>query len=189
MKRLVPAVLILAAAASNAQSPAKIVITNDGGGIRAYRTAGGARTLILSILSTPHAPRTGGHVPAYLSALIDEAARKHGVDARLVTAVAGAESAYDPKAVSRTGACGIMQLMPRTARILGVSNVFDLRENIFGGTRYLRTLLDSFGGNVDLAVAAYNAGPGAVQKYGGIPPYAETRAYVRTVRAAYEAMR
>jgi soluble lytic murein transglycosylase-like protein len=189
MKRLVPAVLVLAAAAASAQSPAKVTITNDARGIHAYRTAGGIRTLILSILTAPHAARTGGRVPAYLSSLFDEAAKAHGVDARLVTAVAGAESAYDPGAVSRTGACGIMQLMPSTARLLGVTNVFDTRENVFGGARYLRTLLDTFGGNIDLAVAAYNAGPGAVQKYGGVPPYPETRAYVRTVRAAYDAMR
>jgi len=79
-----------------------------------------------------------------------------------------------------------MQLMPATARFLGVTNVFDARENIFGGTRYLRTLLDTFGGDLDLALAAYNAGPGAVEKYRGVPPYRETREYVAAVRASYE---
>ena len=80
-----------------------------------------------------------------------------------------------------------MQLMPATARFVGVTDVFDARQNIFGGTRYLRTLLDTFDGDLDLTLAAYNAGPGAVQKYKGIPPYRETRAYVKAVRATYEA--
>jgi len=79
-----------------------------------------------------------------------------------------------------------MQLMPATARRLGVLDSFDARQNIFGGTRYLRTLLDTFGGDLDLTLAAYNAGPGAVEKYRGVPPYRETRAYVAAVRATYE---
>jgi len=80
-----------------------------------------------------------------------------------------------------------MQLMPATARYLGVANVFDTRDNIFGGARYIRTLLDAFNGDLDLALAAYNAGPGAVQKFGGVPPYRETQNYVKRVRSAYEA--
>ncbi len=79
-----------------------------------------------------------------------------------------------------------MQLMPATARFLGMSDVFDIRENVFGGTRYLRTLLDTFHGDLDLTLAAYNAGPGAVQRYNGVPPYRETQQYVKLVRAAYE---
>ena len=79
-----------------------------------------------------------------------------------------------------------MQLMPATAKYLGVTNIFDPRENIFAGARYLRTLLDTFHGDLDLAVAAYNAGPGAVAKYKGVPPYRETQAYVAAVRANYE---
>jgi soluble lytic murein transglycosylase-like protein len=125
-------------------------------------------------------------VPAFVASLIADAARTHGVDPRLVAAVAARESAFDVHSVSNRGACGLMQLMPETARFLGVTNVFDPRENVFGGARYLRTLLDTFGGDLDLTLAAYNAGPGAVQKYGGVPPYAETRAYVKAVRAAYE---
>jgi soluble lytic murein transglycosylase-like protein len=117
---------------------------------------------------------------------IHDAARQHGLDPRLVAAVARRESAFDENAVSNAGACGVMQLMPATARYLGVTNVFDARENIFGGARYLRTLLDTFGGDLDLALAAYNAGPGAVERYRGVPPYGETKAYVAAVRATYE---
>ena len=119
--------------------------------------------------------------------MISDAAKTHGVDPRLVAAVARRESAWNANAVSRTGACGLMQLMPATARFLGITNIFDPRENILGGTRYLRTLLDTFHGDLDLTLAAYNAGPGAVLKYGGVPPFAETRAYVAAVRRTYEA--
>ena len=130
--------------------------------------------------------RIASPMPAYLSSLIEEAARREGVDPRLVAAVATRESAYDPHAVSRAGACGIMQLMPATAQFLGLTDLFDARANVFAGTHYLRKLLDAFGGDLDLTLAAYNAGPGAVQKYSGIPPYRETQQYVKIVRAAYE---
>jgi len=93
------------------------------------------------------------------------------------------ESEFDQWAVSSKGARGLMQLMPATARQLGVSDSFDARQNIFGGTQYLRILLDQFGGDMALAIAAYNAGPNAVLRYGGIPPYRETRGYVQKVQA------
>ncbi|MBV8546748.1 MAG: lytic transglycosylase domain-containing protein [Acidobacteria bacterium] len=125
-------------------------------------------------------------MPAYLSSLIADASKQHGVDPRLVAAIAARESAYNPAAISPAGASGVMQLMPATARFIGVDNVFDARQNVFGGVRYLRTLLDTFQGDLDLTLAAYNAGPGAVQKYNGVPPYPETREYVRIVRARYE---
>jgi len=125
-------------------------------------------------------------MPEYLSAIMTDAGARHGVDPRLLAAVAARESAFNPNARSRVGACGVMQLMPTTARYLGVNNVFDARENVMGGARYLRTLLDTFHGDLDLTLAAYNAGPGAVQKFNGVPPYAETRAYVASIRAAYE---
>jgi hypothetical protein len=114
---------------------------------------------------------------------VRDAAGAHGVRTELVHAVIQAESAYDHRAVSSKGACGLMQLMPATATRMGVSNAFDPRQNIFGGTRYLRLLLDMFGGNVSLALAAYNAGENAVKRYKGIPPFKETRRYVRKVRS------
>jgi soluble lytic murein transglycosylase-like protein len=172
-------------AASAGERPAHILITNDARAITAYRVDGKSREALFSVHTQPVAGAISA--PPYLAALINEAAKTHGVDPRLVAAVAARESAWNAAAVSRTGACGIMQLMPATARLLGISNIFDSRENIFGGTRYLRTLLDSFNGDVDLTLAAYNAGPGAVQKFGGIPPYRETQDYVRRVRAVYQA--
>jgi transglycosylase-like protein with SLT domain/uncharacterized protein DUF4124 len=113
---------------------------------------------------------------------ISAASAHHGVSADLVRAVIQVESDYDHLAVSSKGAQGLMQLMPDTARRMGVLNVFDARQNIFGGVRYLRLLLDMFQGDVRLASAAYNAGPNAVVRYGGVPPYRETRGYVQKIQ-------
>jgi hypothetical protein len=107
--------------------------------------------------------------------------REHQMDFSLVKAVIKAESAFNPRAVSRKGARGLMQLMPGTARDLCVDDPFDPYDNLQGGVRYLRQMLDTFNGNVTLAVAAYNAGPGAVQDSNAVPPYPETRMYVRRV--------
>jgi soluble lytic murein transglycosylase-like protein len=117
---------------------------------------------------------------------IEQAAGEAGIDAALVHAVITAESGYNPAAVSRTGAQGLMQLMPGTARRYAVKNAFDPKQNIRGGTRYLRDLLDMFDNNVELAVAAYNAGENAVIRHGRkIPPYRETQAYVPKVMRLY----
>ena len=112
---------------------------------------------------------------------IQIAATRFGVDRNLVDAVAWQESRYNPRALSTAGAMGVMQLMPGTARQLGVQNPHDVEQNVIGGTAYLRQQLERFGNNVPLALAAYNAGPGAVIKYGGIPPYRETQNYVRQI--------
>ncbi len=112
---------------------------------------------------------------------IQYAAARYGISGALVDAVAWQESRYNHRARSSVGAIGVMQLMPGTARQLGVTDPTNLHENIMGGAAYLRKQLDRFGNNVPLALAAYNAGPGAVQKYGGIPPYRETRNYVRQI--------
>ncbi|HXG58473.1 MAG TPA: lytic transglycosylase domain-containing protein, partial [Thermoanaerobaculia bacterium] len=114
-------------------------------------------------------------------AIILEAARKFDVDAALVSAVIKAESDFDPRAVSRKGARGLMQLMPATARRFGVTDSFDPSANIHAGTRYLRWLLKIFDGNADLAVAAYNAGEGSVWKYDGVPPFRETVNYINRI--------
>lgn len=113
--------------------------------------------------------------------IIDEASKKFGVDRHLITAIIRQESAGNPRAVSSAGAKGLMQLMDTTAEMMGVRRVFDPRENIMGGVGYLKMLLKQFGGNEQLALASYNAGPNAVRKYGGIPPYRETQQYVHKV--------
>jgi soluble lytic murein transglycosylase-like protein len=122
-----------------------------------------------------------------LGPLVDASARAAGLDPNLARAVIAVESGFEPRAVSAAGAAGLMQLEPETARAYGVSNVFDPAQNLRGGTAYLRDLLARFGGDVPRALAAYNAGPGAVERFGGIPPYPETRAYVARVLAAYNA--
>lgn len=117
--------------------------------------------------------------------LIRAAAQKHGVDADLISSVITAESAFNPRAVSRKSARGLMQLMPATAALLDVNDAFDPAQNVDAGTRYLKLLLEEFGQDLTLALAAYNAGPDRVAQYRGVPPFAETRAYVRRVLADY----
>jgi soluble lytic murein transglycosylase-like protein len=125
-----------------------------------------------------------GDTGPYLQEIRD-AAERYGVPIRLVSAVIRAESGFNPRAVSRKGAQGLMQLMPTTAATLGIRNSFDPRENIEGGVRHLRGLIDRFPNSLPLALAAYNAGEKAVVQYGGIPPYAETQDYVTKVLYFY----
>lgn len=122
---------------------------------------------------------------AQIEAAIQEAASRHRVDPNLVRAVVKVESNFNPRAVSPKGAMGLMQLMPGTARDLAVQNPFDPQQNVDAGVRHLKGLLDNFGGNVPLTLAAYNAGAKAVQRNKGIPPYAETRQYVERITKLY----
>lgn len=131
----------------------------------------------------PYAPHSLG--PGAIDALVASASQANGVPPGLVRAVLMAESAGNPSAISVAGAQGLMQLMPGTAASCGIANPFDPTENIQCGTGYLHSLLRHYHDNVTLAVAAYNAGPGAVDRYHGVPPYPETRAYVVRVLNAY----
>jgi len=123
--------------------------------------------------------------PEEIDRLVSANAATWNVDPSLIKAIIANESGFNANATSNVGAQGLMQLMPGTAAGLGVTDAYDPAQNVWGGTRYIRGLLDRFGGNVELAVAAYNAGPGAVEKYSGIPPYAETQNYVQNVLASY----
>lgn len=117
--------------------------------------------------------------------LVRQSAHKYGVDPTLAEAVAKAESNFSPKAVSEAGAVGVMQLMPETAAALGVTDPYNARQNVEGGVKYIKQLLNAFDGDVTKAVAAYNAGPQAVKAYNGVPPYAETQEYVKKVLDVY----
>lgn len=175
--RLVPAtaaILLSLAATASAQSmsPQFAYSRSDAG------------TVVVSdqgLAAAPAAAPARARRGSEFDAIIDDHARARGLSPVLVRAVIEAESAFNPRAVSRVGAMGLMQLMPGTARDLGVSDPFDPVENIRGGTTYLRALLDRFDGDERLALAAYNAGPGAVERYGSVPPYRETRDYVAKI--------
>ncbi|MSW52570.1 MAG: transglycosylase SLT domain-containing protein [Actinobacteria bacterium] len=131
--------------------------------------------------AVPAGVPTGGPDGGRYAGLIQAAAQRHGVDPQIFTNLVRQESGFDPTAGSPAGARGLCQLMPGTARALGVTDVTDPAQSLEGGAKYLRQQLDRFGGDYEKALAAYNAGPGAVQRHGGVPPYAETQHYVSTI--------
>jgi hypothetical protein len=153
-------------------------------------TSASSRQKLPTEAGGPAGSRPGGmirntdlQVPPKIREAIEEAACKYDLSADLIAAIIKVESNFDPGALSREGAGGLMQLMPSTAKSLKVANRFDIRQNIDAGSRYLKSLLERFGGQVDLALAAYNVGPDAVERYDGIPPYRQTRHYVKKVLA------
>jgi soluble lytic murein transglycosylase-like protein len=138
---------------------------------------------------TPPAATTGTESSTAFGAEIDAAAASNGIDPALLKGLVSQESGFDPNARSGAGALGLTQLMPGTASSLGVTNPLDPAQSLQGGAKYLRQQLDRFGGDERLALAAYNAGPGAVARYGGVPPYSETQNYVNSVMAKAAAYR
>lgn len=135
------------------------------------------------VAQAAYTKRVAADPPEKIQEVVDDMACKYELPAKLITAMIKVESGFNPRAVSPEGACGLMQLMPGTARMMGVKNVFEIRQNVEGGCRYMKQLMDQFDGDVELALAAYNAGPSSVEKYRGVPPYRQTRSYVKKVLA------
>lgn len=140
----------------------------------------------LKVSKNTEIPNVDKNAPkAQILSMIDKVAQKHGVDEKLVRALVRQESGFNPNATSHCGAMGLMQLMPATAKGLGVTDPYNPVQNVEGGVKYLKSMLNKYNGNVILALAAYNAGPGAVDKYGTVPPYGETQNYVKSILANY----
>lgn len=144
---------------------------------------------VLQAATATPSTATGTAQSSSYDPLIEQAALRNGVDPAILHGLIQQESGFNPGSTSSAGAMGLTQLMPGTASSLGVANPLDPAESIEGGARYLKQMMDNFGGNTTDALAAYNAGPGAVTKYGGVPPYAETQSYVSKVLAYAEAFR
>lgn len=176
--------LTLALAASSAEAVVRVVVKdgktvvyNDG---VAEKTPQGTPERSSGIWSIARLA-----APSQFDALIASAAQQNSVDAKLLKSVMLFESGFNPKAVSRKGARGLMQLMPKTARMHGVENVHDPAQNVQAGAQHLSYLMDIYGGDLEKVLAAYNAGEGAVERYGGVPPFDETRGYVRNILGTY----
>jgi soluble lytic murein transglycosylase-like protein len=182
ISRLLALGVVVSLAASSASAVVRIVVKN---GKKVIYNDGIAEG---SAAKTPPPTWSAAQVaaPSRFDELIGAAAAEQGLDPRFLKSVMLFESGFNPKAVSRKGARGLMQLMPQTAKQHGVRNVHDPRQNVLAGAQHLAYLLDLYGGDLEKTLAAYNAGEPAVERYGGIPPYDETRDYVRNILAAYE---
>jgi soluble lytic murein transglycosylase-like protein len=170
----------LMGAAAPAAAPAPAAFASQLASATAATAAPAATTASAGLMATGASELPAG---TPFASEITAAAKKHGIDPALLAGLVKQESGFNPNAGSPAGARGLTQLMPGTAAGLGVTNVLDPIQSLDGGAKYLRQQLDAFGGDVTRALAAYNAGPGAVQRYGGVPPYAETQNYVRIVQA------
>ncbi len=160
-------------------------VPTSGAVMRAARSAASEVNTYLDGKTQSHQTLNRAFTQQDIDAAIDEAAARHNVDPSLVRSVVKVESNFNPNAVSRKGAMGLMQLMPSTARSLNVANPFDPAQNVDAGVRHLRRLLDNYGGNVSLSLAAYNAGSGAVARSAGVPHFRETQNYVRRITNLY----
>src|SRR5208283_1078078 len=160
-------------------------VPTSGAVMRAARSAASEVNTYLDGKAQSHQILNRAFTQEDIDAAIEQAATRHNVDPSLVRSVVKVESDFNPNAVSRKGAMGLMQLMPSTARSLNVSNPFDPQQNVDAGVRHLRTLLDNYGGNVQLSLAAYNAGMGAVSRSAGVPHFRETQNYVRRITNLY----
>ncbi len=201
MKRFLALGVLAVIAAVTPAANADIYVTKDAEGNLSFtnRKPDGDAKVYMKTSPTPGTPRAGvtpyapqdRDVTRYTryDEYIRQAATLYQIPEQLVRAVMKVESDYDPRAVSYAGATGLMQLMPETAERMQVKDIRDPRENIFGGVRYLRILANLFNGDLDLTIAGYNAGEGAVMQYGGIPPYAQTKDYVVKVTSFYRRYR
>jgi soluble lytic murein transglycosylase-like protein len=206
LRRLRLGLVVAAVAAGAAPARAEIALLASGQTLKldAHRTDAELLVLVLKGGGEVHLPPQAvrGFVPdevldevgsapagSDIRVLVEQTARRHGLDPALVLAVVSVESAFRPEAVSPKGAQGLMQLMPRTAASLGVEDAFDPGQNVDAGVRHLEALVRQYGGDLTRALAAYNAGQGAVARHGGVPPYRETRAYVRRVLERYRAQK
>ncbi len=189
MKRfwlLIPVLAFFFALSLARETEADIYAYRDSRGVLRFTNVP-THSLYRVVIRTPRKrPSSSFRFPRRFERIVRSASDRYGVDPNLVSAVIKVESNFNPRAISRKGARGLMQLMPETARDLDVGDIYDPTENINGGVRHLKLLLDRFGGNQRMALAAYNAGAKAVERYRGIPPFSETRKYVRLVLRYYQ---
>ncbi|MGE6630996.1 lytic transglycosylase domain-containing protein [Bacillus sp. NPDC077027] len=172
-------------AATESSSPLATDSLYGNASVSNLNTANGIGNVVNTTYTSPLSQKVSSASTKEINSIVTQMAQKYGVEEKLIHAVIQQESGYRTSAVSHAGALGLMQLMPSTAQSLGVKNALDPAQNIEGGTKYLKQMLNKYNGNVSLALAAYNAGSGNVDKYGGIPPFKETQNYVKKITAQY----